>query len=167
VFIFLYIQVIKISGLCQLNKKAIMLVTECIREVRAFNRFYTAYLGVLDETYLNEQFSLAEIRVLHAAMTSPGITSAALVSMLNIDKSYLSRMVIRLRRMKLLIKKKSGEDGRAANLFVTAAGKKEYQKLDRIAAAKIRELLHHLGENEYKALVKCMTTIREIFSRVA
>jgi len=137
-----------------------MLISQCVREVRAFNRFYTVYLGVLDKRYLNDRFSLAEIRILHSAITRPGVTATELVSILNIDKSYLSRMVLRLQRMKLISKKKSGKDGRSANLFITATGKTAYYKLDKISAAKIRRLLQYLEPKDYTTLVKCMATIQ-------
>ncbi|WP_273437266.1 hypothetical protein [Sedimenticola selenatireducens] len=35
-----------------------------IDQIRAFNRFYTRHIGILDEGFLGQQYSLPEIRVL-------------------------------------------------------------------------------------------------------
>jgi len=141
------------------------MIEQCVQEVRAFNRFYTVFLGILNNTYLHSRFSLAEVRVMYAAITKPGITSTEIVSILKVDKSYLSRMIARLEKMRMLSRKKSKNDGRSFNFYITASGQKEFDKLDHIATKEMTELLQHLNKKECTLLMKSMSQIEKILSK--
>ena len=69
-----------------------------ISEMRSFNRFYTAFIGVLNKKFLNDKYSLPELRVLQAMHFQPGVTASEIILLLNIDKSYLSRIFCSLKR---------------------------------------------------------------------
>jgi DNA-binding MarR family transcriptional regulator len=143
-----------------------MIIDDCVGEVRSFNRFYTVFLGILDKTYLKSSYSLAEVRVMYAALTQPGITPSEMVSTLKVDKSYLSRMIIRLEKMKLLAKKNSPTDGRSFHIYITASGKREFQKLDNLATREMKALLEDLDEKDCKRLAKSMSQIQKILSKL-
>src|SRR5215471_15488530 len=64
-----------------------------ILAVRAFNRFYTSKLGVLDQQLLKSPFSLSEARVLYELANSESPSAKAIGSELNLDPGYLSRIV--------------------------------------------------------------------------
>ena len=136
-----------------------------VSQMRTFNRFYTVYLGILNTPYLNNKYSLAEIRVLTAAVAKPGITPSEIVSMLNIDKSYLSRIITRLQKLKLITQKKSKTDGRSFNLYSTALGKKECLRLDNIATKSITSILKPYSDKDCARLVKSMSEIIKILSK--
>jgi DNA-binding MarR family transcriptional regulator len=143
-----------------------MIIDQCVSEVRAFNRFYTVFLGILNNTYLKSKFSLAEVRVMHAALLQPGITSTEIVSVLKVDKSYLSRMIRRLVRLKILSRKKSSEDGRSFHLYITPHGRKEFENLDTTATKEMKEILKNLSEKDCTSLMRCMSRIEKILSKV-
>lgn len=44
---------------------------EYIDQIRAFNRFYTKVLGVLNKSYLGSEFGLPEIRVIQDVYLHP------------------------------------------------------------------------------------------------
>lgn len=44
---------------------------EYIDQIRAFNRFYTKILGVLNKSYLGSEFGLPEIRVIQDVYLHP------------------------------------------------------------------------------------------------
>ena len=67
-----------------------------VAELRAFNRFYTRILGLLDEHIVDSPFSLAEARVLYEISTLRHTTAADLSRSLGLDPGYLSRMLRRL-----------------------------------------------------------------------
>jgi DNA-binding MarR family transcriptional regulator len=137
-----------------------------IAEVRAFNRFYTSLVGVLNRKFLNGSLSLPEIRVLHAIHYAPGITANEIVPLLNIDKSYLSKIIIRFEKRKYLTKKVSSSDGRVFHLRLTAAGRKEFEVYDRMSDAYVRQILAQLPERDCEVLVECMRKIGGILEGV-
>lgn len=136
-----------------------------IEEVRSFNRFYTVFMGILNRHYLNSRFSLPETRVMHAVYTTPGITPGAIILQLNIDKSYLSRMIAHLEKKKLLVKKPSATDGRSINLYLTASGKKAFEQLDTAATRETGILLQHLDEQKGMELVGYMQRIQQLLQQ--
>jgi DNA-binding MarR family transcriptional regulator len=142
------------------------MIDKCVQEVRAFNRFYTVFLGILNNTYLHSKFSLAEVRVMHAAITNPGVTATEIVSMLNLDKSYLSRMIVRLEKMKIVDRKKSKSDARSFNLYITAAGQREFDTLDVTATRDMSQMLQQLSEEDCKVLMNNMASIQNILSKL-
>jgi DNA-binding MarR family transcriptional regulator len=137
-----------------------------IAEMRAFNRFYTSLAGVLSRKFLNGKFSLPELRVLHAVHQAPGITANEIVPLLHIDKSYLSKIIIRFEKRKYLTKAVSRVDGRAYHLQLTPVGKKEFEVYDRLSDDYVKQILAQLPDKECEALVECMRRITEILGGV-
>jgi DNA-binding MarR family transcriptional regulator len=137
-----------------------------IAEMRAFNRFYTSLAGVLSRKFLNGKFTLPELRVLHAIRISPGITANEIVPLLHIDKSYLSKIIIRFEKKKFLTKKVSSDDGRAYRLALTPVGRKEFEVYDRLSDDYVRQILAQLPEGDCEILVECMRRIMGILEGV-
>lgn len=137
-----------------------------IAEMRAFNRFYTSLAGVLSRKFLNGKFSLPELRVLHAIHYAPGTTANELVTLLRIDKSYLSKIIIRFEKRKFLTKKISSDDGRAYHLALTAIGKNEFAVYDRLSEDYVRQILVQIPDRDCEVLVECMRRITGILEGV-
>src|SRR3979411_2247243 len=64
-----------------------------ISAVRAFNRFYTRKLGVLDQQLLKSPFSLSEARVLYELATREDLAAKEIGIELGLDPGYLSRII--------------------------------------------------------------------------
>ena len=133
-----------------------------IEEVRSFNRVYTVFMGILNQRFLQSKFSLVETRVLHAAFHQDGITPSEIIVLLNIDKSYLSRIIASLIRRKVIVKRKSVHDGRSIHLSITAIGRRELEKLTEASNLQVAGLLAQLSDSDRNRLVKNMSEISSI-----
>src|ERR1700744_4174307 len=102
-----------------------------IADVRAFNRFYTGFLGLLDRSFLDSDFSLPEARILFEISRGEGVQASDIVERVGIDKGYLSRILERFTAKKLILRRRSDTDGRKMHIFLTDKGRREFDKLDR------------------------------------
>jgi DNA-binding MarR family transcriptional regulator len=141
------------------------MMADYVSEFRVFNRFYTAYIGILNKRFMNSKYSLPQSRVLHAIYTQEGITPTEITAMLNMDKSYLSRILIQFEKKKLITKKVSSNDGRAVNLYVTKNGKRDFELIDEASNKQIEKLLLQLSEEERKMVINSMSLIKKTLSR--
>ena len=97
-------------------------LTEAIASYRRFTRFYTRVLGLLGDRLLKGGRSLTEARVLYE-LGGAGRTSATeIATELNLDPGYLSRILGKLEKEKLLSRKTSPSDARHSLLRLTKKG---------------------------------------------
>ncbi|MBB5954101.1 DNA-binding MarR family transcriptional regulator/GNAT superfamily N-acetyltransferase [Saccharothrix tamanrassetensis] len=134
-----------------------------VADVRAFNRFYTGVIGVLDSAYLSSPYSLTEVRVLFEL--SRGTTeTVALRTGLGLDAGYLSRILGRFDREGLITRAPSPDDARRQVVGLTEAGRSALDELDVRSNAEIGALLAGVPDSERNALVAAMGKIRRILT---
>jgi DNA-binding MarR family transcriptional regulator/GNAT superfamily N-acetyltransferase len=134
-----------------------------IAAIRRFNRFYTRLVGALDEGgYLHSPFTLTEGRVLFELAHREAPTASALVDELGLDAGYVSRLLQRLQRRRLVRRTRSPHDGRESHIALTAAGRTALRKLDRDADALVEELLATLDDVGQRRLIDAIGTISEL-----
>ncbi len=133
-----------------------------ISAVRAFTRFYTSRLGVLDRHLLKSQFSPSEARVLYELANRENPSAKAIGSELNLDPGYLSRIIQKLEQAGLISRKALPSDRRQYQLSLTAKGRQSYSKLDRRSQAEVGEMLAKLPEGDRLCLTGAMATIQRL-----
>lgn len=137
-----------------------------IEDIRHFNRFYTKLLGVLDRTVLDTGYSLTEARVIIEIGMLGQCIANNLVDSLNIDRSYLSRIIAKLSKEGFLIKEDSALDNRANLIRLTAKGTKLYEQLNKKSDEQIVRLLEGLSEKEIKQIHTSMLLILKKLERI-
>ena len=135
-----------------------------IQEVRAFNRWYTDIVGLLNQHLLDSAYSLAEARLIYEIHNAGSIQASQVMAIMHIDKSYLSRILQKLEKEKVVSRTKSPEDGRAVLLTLTEKGAREFAVLNRASDAQIGELLQPLNEAQREELVGHMKAITNLLT---
>ena len=133
-----------------------------IAAVRAFNRFYTNRLGVLDQHLLKSPFSLSEARVLYELANRECPSAKAIGSELNLDLGYLSRIVQKFEKDGLIARKTLPSDRRQNQLSLTARGRRSYSKLDHRSHEEVGVMLAGLPDSDRQRLTGAMATIERL-----
>jgi len=135
---------------------------ERIAELRAFTRFYTAVLGVLDEGLLHTPYSMTEARTVFELAQQEATDLADLRRRLGVDAGYMSRIVTRLEADGLLTRERSTVDGRRQVLRLTDQGRSVFATLDARAAEQAAGLLGHLSDPIQQRVLAAMGMIRTV-----
>lgn len=133
-----------------------------LEAIRQFNRYYARFLGIFDQKYLGMEFSVTEVRVLGEISRNEQVTAQMLSNYLDLDKSYLSRLIRKLETADLIVREKSPEDGRKLYLRLTEQGIVLNQELDARANERIAQQFSSLDETQTEHLIGAMREIREI-----
>lgn len=131
-----------------------------IDAVRRFNRFYTRQIGVLREGHLDSPFSLTDVRVLYEIASRDRPTATELARALDLDSGYLSRILQRFARRRLISRATSKADGRQTHLALTAHGRETFEPLQQLARDEIAALLHRVAPADRRRVIEAMDTIQ-------
>lgn len=138
------------------------MVSNEIDQIREFNRFYTSYLGILNQHFLESPYNLTEVRVLYEINEHPGIRALELNARLALDKGYLSRILKKLFKNGLINKLTAREDKRAYEIALTSKGQEIFDELQGRMNDKLREQLSNFSNWEMEELVSNMTSIIDL-----
>jgi DNA-binding MarR family transcriptional regulator/GNAT superfamily N-acetyltransferase len=131
-------------------------------EFRAFNRFFTKEIGLLDKHLLSSDYTLAEGRVLYELARNGEQTAADIGRALGMDKAHLSRILARFAKRSLVFSRANPRHGRQRLVSLTAAGHQAFSVLDRDSQSQIMELLAPLDDAMRQRLVSSMRQIHDI-----
>ncbi|MER8973242.1 MULTISPECIES: helix-turn-helix domain-containing GNAT family N-acetyltransferase [unclassified Mesorhizobium] len=135
---------------------------ERIDAVRAFNRFYTRQIGLLDEGLLKSTFSLTEARVLYELAHRDGLTATDLARDLGLDAGYLSRLLKRFEERDQVERATIEADARRSSIALTKAGRQAFAPLNQGSHDQVAALLERLSVAEQDKLVKAMQTVQRL-----
>jgi DNA-binding MarR family transcriptional regulator/GNAT superfamily N-acetyltransferase len=133
-----------------------------IGAVRAFNRFYTRKLGVLDQHLSKSPFSLSEARVLYELAHRDDATAKDIGSELGLDGGYLSRIVQNFDESGLIVRKPLASDRRHYHLSLTAKGRQAFARLNKSSHDEVAAMLAPLSPDDSKRLTDAMATIAQL-----
>ena len=135
-----------------------------IQEFRAFNRFYTAVIGLLDKHILNSNYTLSEVRIMYELYHGKHQTASDLIQALSIDKGYLSRVLQQFEKRNFIKRQRSAEDTRVVFLSLTEEGKKAFRTLDKASSDQVRSILQGISGKDLACLLASMTEIKRILT---
>jgi DNA-binding MarR family transcriptional regulator/GNAT superfamily N-acetyltransferase len=133
-----------------------------ISAVRAFNRFYTRKLGVLDQQLLKSPFSLSEARVLYELANREDPAAKEIGIELGLDPGYLSRIIQNFDEHGLITRKPLPSDRRQYRLGLTAKGRQAFAKVNRSSYDDIAAMLATLPPGGGERLVGAMAAIERL-----
>ncbi|MBB4804672.1 DNA-binding MarR family transcriptional regulator/N-acetylglutamate synthase-like GNAT family acetyltransferase [Flavobacterium nitrogenifigens] len=133
-------------------------------KIRSFNRFYTAHLDLLNQHYLESNYSLTEVRILYEISESKIITAQKITEILKLDKGYLSRILKRFLKENLITRISSEEDKRAFNIKLSDYGNELLNTLNAKSEKKIEDKIEKLNFTEKEMLVSSMQKIKNLMT---
>jgi len=133
-----------------------------VHQIRAFNRFYTNIVSLLDQRVLESGYGLAEARVLYELHAHGPCGARDIMTRLTIDEGYLSRLLNQFVSKELVLKTQSPTDKRQYLLRLSASGKREFEKLESLADESIGRLIAHLPSDQVETLLAQMTQITKL-----
>ncbi len=136
-----------------------------IEQIREFNRFYTALIGLLDRDYLATGYSITENRILYEVYQNKEISANYLTDKLGLDKGYISRIISGFEKKNLIERTPSDKDGRKLMIKLTDKGKIETERLIVVTNEKIAELIEPLDSNACNDLCRAMDYITDKLSK--
>jgi DNA-binding MarR family transcriptional regulator/predicted GNAT family N-acyltransferase len=142
-------------------------LSEDVAAVRAFNRFYTRRIGVLDEAHLGVGFTLGEGRVLYELAQLEGLTAKRLGEMLGLDAGYLSRILKRFEASGLIERRPHLRDGRSSSLHLTATGRAAYGQLNSRSDDQVADMLSPLDTLGRARLSAALRSVRGLLDGAA
>ena len=129
-----------------------------IDQIRDFNRAYTHRLGVLDEAFLDTAYSLTEARVLYE-LSGGNKTATEIGNALGLDAGYLSRILERFVKAKLIARHASKEDRRSNVISLTRAGHAAFAPLEERSRARVSEMIGSLSADTKAQLLDGMKLV--------
>ncbi len=137
---------------------------DVITEIRGFNRFYTNILGLLDQHILDSGYSLTESRVIFEISKTECCTANQLCSVLDIDRSYMSRIIRRFENEGLITRNTSSQDSRNMEIHLTEKGNEIFYDLNNRSNEQIEKFISKFNEKEWEDLIHSMRTVKKYFS---
>jgi len=133
-------------------------------EIRSFNRFYTSHLDILNQSYLNSNYTLTEVRIIHEISEAEQITAQEICEILNLDKGYVSRILKHFLKDDIIEKISSQQDKRAFNIKLTASGNALLKNLSNIVNKQTESKIEKLNNLEKERLVNSMQVVKKLLA---
>jgi DNA-binding MarR family transcriptional regulator/N-acetylglutamate synthase-like GNAT family acetyltransferase len=136
-------------------------VNDEVSAIRAFNRFWTQQIGLLQAGLVDTPYSLTEARVLFELAQRESTDLADLRGALRLDAGYLTRIVGRLKDAGLITAERSPDDGRRQVIRLTGQGRAEFGTLDARSNEATASMLEGIAAADRRRLVAAMATIED------
>lgn len=136
-----------------------------IETIRHFNRKYTQQLGILQKNVFNSEISWAEARILMDVGYMKNPTPMKIAINLDLDKSYVSRVINKLNNLKYIEKKDTKKDKRTKLLYLTNTGKQVVEQLNINSDKQIQLIIDNLSNEEQESFYQSINTLNQLLEK--
>ena len=133
-----------------------------VLQIRAFNRFYLPAMNLLGNHYVDSEYCATEARVFFEVYERDGCNAADIAKKLNIDKSYLSRILTSHEKCGYITRTRSKSDARAYDLHLTESGLALTEDLIRRSNEDIGRIIASFNDEQCLKLKEALNTVTEI-----
>jgi DNA-binding MarR family transcriptional regulator len=137
------------------------MLADQIAQVRRFNQLVTQRTGALDDHFLGRDRPLGASRLLYE-IGPHGANLRDLRRRLGLDAGYVSRLAKALAREGLIRLTPGSGDQRVRQARLTAAGRREFERLNALSDQAAGRLLSALTPNQRDALVAAMAQVHRL-----
>ncbi len=141
-----------------------MFSSDKIADIQGFNKVYQNLLKQIDSAILETGYTLTEKDVLLEISKTERCTANILIQQLNIDRSYMSRMLAKFEKRGLIEKTQSQTDSRIRYVRLTELGRREFNRLSDIQSNRIGAIFNKLNDVDRESVWKAMVMIRNKLS---
>lgn len=141
-----------------------MFSADQIADIQGFNKVYQNLMKQIDTVILNAGYTLTEKNVLFEISKTERCTANILIQQLHIDRSYMSRMIAKFEKKKLIEKTQSQTDSRIWYIRLTESGHKKINRLNDIQNQQIASIFNKLNEKDQMEIWQAMVMIRNKLS---
>lgn len=138
---------------------------DIVTEIRGFNRFYTNILGLLDQHIIDSGYSLTEARILFEISKTETCTANQLCSVLDIDRSYMSKIINKFEKKELISRQVSSTDNRNIEIHMTEKGMAVFHDLNNRANKQIEDLISKLESEDCEKLINSIRIVKKYFTK--
>lgn len=138
---------------------------DMITEIRGFNRFYTNILGLLDQYIIDSGYSLTEARILFEISKTDTCTANQLCSVLNIERSYMSKIINKFEKKQLITRCACNADNRNMEIRMTQEGMSVFHELNDRANQQIDKLIANINDTDCEKLINSIRTVKKYFTK--
>lgn len=136
--------------------------TSTVAQVRAFSRFYTRHMGILNEHFMDGAFSLPELRILFELTERQPLSISDLVQELNMDQGYVSRLIAALNKQQMLVIEADPQDRRRKLIKLSEYGLSAYRDVEALASNQLTQQLDHLDAEQKLQLVSALQQAQQL-----
>lgn len=141
-----------------------MFSADQIADIQGFNKVYQNLMKQMDSAILEAGYTLTEKEVLYEISKTERCTANILIQQLHIDRSYMSRMIAKFEKQKLIEKTHSKTDGRIRYIRLTESGHREINQLNDIQNQQLGSIFNKLSEKDQVEIWHAIIMIRNKLS---
>jgi DNA-binding MarR family transcriptional regulator/GNAT superfamily N-acetyltransferase len=135
---------------------------QAIASIRRFNRFFTRFVGALDDDFLDTGMTLAEARILFEVAKSESCFADDVQRSLDLDAGFVSRVLRRFEGRRWIKRSQADTDGRRRSIRLTTLGRRHFEQLDSRQREVVQRCLHRLDAGARHRLVASLETAQEL-----